>query len=157
MSARLQHHALVAAVRPLARAIEAASSSGGDLYSWDRAAILHGYTDRLQDDDSHPPHWSARSDPESYLAGFAAAEPVLPLVRRMARYRYDGDDSEIFDLLQEDALRAPDDRFDALSWDIYLLARHRDIQHDEAMRLARPTASNPLAARKALRAQLLRR
>jgi superfamily II DNA or RNA helicase len=157
MSPRMQMHALVAAVRPLAQAIAAAHSDDEELLSWERTAILFGYTDRLWDDEDRVPHWSVRSDPDSYLAGFAAAKPVLPLVRRMAMYRFDRDEAEVDQLRDEDARRSPDDRFDVLSWDIYLLARHQDIQYSQAIRLARPTEHNPLATRQALRAQLLRR
>jgi hypothetical protein len=75
----------------------------------------------------------------------------------MALYRFEGDEAEVDRLRDEDADRSPDDRLDALGWDIYLLARHQDLPHFEAMRLAKPTQRNTVATRSALRTQLLHR
>jgi hypothetical protein len=85
MSPRMQMHALVAAVRPLAEVLETTLADEDSVHYWERAAILYGYTDRLQEAKNLVRHWWARSDPQSYMAGYQAAEPVMPLVNRDAR------------------------------------------------------------------------
>lgn len=91
------------------------------------------------------------------MVGYQAADPVMPLVRRMALYRFDGDEEEVDRLRDDDAQRSADDRFDALGWDIYLLARHQDLPFFEAIQLAKPTPHTTLLTRRALRTQLLNR
>lgn len=155
MSDRMQMHVLVAALRPLARVLAEAVEYDDEVPRWRRVPAFHGYIDRLRDDPDLPAHWWARSDPESYMAGYNAAGQVIPLARRMALYRFDGDEIVVDALRAEDANRSPDDRLDALGWDIYLLARHRGIDDLQALRLGRPSEKNNLATRLALRKQLL--
>lgn len=157
MSDQMQMHALVAALRPLARVLVEALEYDDEVPRWGRDPAFQGYIDRLRDDADLPAHWWARSDPESYMAGYNAAGQVIPLVRRMALYRFDGDEVAVDAVRSEDANRSPDDRLDALGWDIYLLARHRGLDDLQALRLGRPTAQNTYATRRALRKQLLER
>ena len=157
MSPQMQMCVLVAAVRPLAQALTTSLEDEEEIHSSERAATLYGYTDRLQENQNFVRHWSARAHPQAYLAGYQAASAVVPLVRRMALYRFESDETEVDRLRDEEADRAPDDRLDALGWDIYLLARHQDFPQFEALRLAKPTSQNTAATRTALRAQLLNR
>lgn len=157
MSQRMQMHALIAAIRPLADAFAAARRDDEHFNRWNRSALLYGYTDRLWDDPDRLPHWTARSDPQAYLIGYGAAEPVLGLVRSTAMYRYERDEDEFDAVLSDDLRRPADERFDALSWDIFLLARHQDLPYNQAIDLARPIQHNTWATRDALRRQLLRR
>ena len=92
MSQRMQMHVLVAAVRPVAKVLAETLEDDDDVPQWGRAAAFHGYIDRLRDNPDLPPHWWARSDPESYMAGYNAAQQLIPLARRMTLYRFDGDE-----------------------------------------------------------------
>lgn len=157
MSQRMQMLFLVAALRPLAQLIARSRDEDGAVSSWEREGAQHGYIDRLDDDPELLAHWWAGSAPESYMAGHRAADQLMPLVRRMALYRFDGDAAAIEGILAEDRIRAPDDRLDALGWDVYLLARHRGSNDLQALRLARPTRHNTLADRIALRDHLIGR
>lgn len=80
MSTRMQMHFLLAALRPLAEATAAARDEEGDISHWEREPIQHGYIDRLDDDPQLLAHWWGGSAPESYMAGYRAADGVLTLV-----------------------------------------------------------------------------
>ena len=95
MSPRMQMHALVAAVKPLAEILARTRADIDGVYDWEVAAILYGYTDHVQKDKDVLPHWWAHSDPQSYIVGYDAAAPIMPLVRRMALYRFDGDETDV--------------------------------------------------------------
>ena len=158
LSPRMQMIVLVASLRPLDEVLTPPLHADDDEFPyWQRDATQHGYIDRLGDDGELFPHWSAGSDPEAYMTGHNAAERLLPLVRRMALYRFDGDEAEVEAIRAEDTQRSPDDRLDALGWDVYLLARHRGSDSLQALRLARAGPHNTLADRLALRAHLLDR
>jgi superfamily II DNA or RNA helicase len=157
MSRQMQLLYLVATVRPLAEVLATTRADEDSFHHWERAAILYGYTDRLQEDEDLVPHWWSRSDPQSYMAGYNAAGAVMRLVRRMALYRFDGDVAEVDRLRSDDARHSPDARLDALGWDIYLLARHQNFPHSQAIRLAQGNKLNTLKTRQAMRTQLLGR
>lgn len=122
---------------------------------FERAAVLDGFTDRLQADENVPPHWWANSDAQAYMAGYDAAAPLAALARRMTLYRFETDEEEVEEVRLEDLQRAPDDRLDALGWDSYLLARHRGYEIGEARALARPTKVNNFKTRCTARDQML--
>lgn len=59
MSQQMQLHVLVAALRPLAAALATTLADEDSIHYWERAAILYGYTDRLQEDTDLVRHWWA--------------------------------------------------------------------------------------------------
>ena len=91
------------------------------------------------------------------MAGYRTGERLLPLIRRMALYRFDGDEATVEAIRSEDRMRSPNDRLDALAFDIYLLARHRGLEDLQALQLARPGQRNTLADRLAVRDHLIER
>lgn len=155
VSERMQMHMLTAALRPLAAVLAETDDYGEEFPRWNRDPAFRGYIDHLRDEPHLPAHWWSRSDPESYMAGYNAATQAMSLVRRMALYRFDDDEVEVDDLRAEEENRSPDDRLDALGWDIYLIARHRGYDEPQALRLARGTTQNNYATRSAYRRQLL--
>jgi hypothetical protein len=75
----------------------------------------------------------------------------------MSLYRFDGDEAAVEAIRAEDRMRSPNDRLDALAFDIYLLARHRGSDDLQALQLARPGRHNTLADRIAMRHHLIER
>ena len=142
---------------PLGRVIAAARDDDGEISNWHREPIQHGYIDRLDDDPELLAHWWAGSAPESYMVGYRAGDRVLPLIRRMSLYRFDGDEATVEAIRTEDRMRSPNARLDALAFDIYLLARHRGLEDLQALQLARPGRHNTLADRIAVRDHLIER
>lgn len=68
-----------------------------------------------------PPHYDLC--PDAHALGVAAAKPLRPLVHHLRAFRFNGDEEAVADRLRQEADMPPDDRFDALAWNIYMLVR----------------------------------
>jgi superfamily II DNA or RNA helicase len=135
MSPAIRLRYMLVAVSKLATAVGAAAEASG-LGWWERrswnAAAIDGFVYELQlahaasstlDVPNEP--WGANLAPAAYLIGRRGAESLTPLARRMRIYSFPGDTEAVAGRLQDEDDMPPDERLDALGWDIYLLARAR--------------------------------
>jgi hypothetical protein len=103
--------------------------------------------------DRPPPPHNRDLCPEAHELGFRAAELLRGLVDRMRAYRFPGDVAEVERRRFEEAELEPDERFDALAWDIYMLVRANDGSPALA---AAQALDGPLRQRRAVRKDRLR-
>jgi superfamily II DNA or RNA helicase len=166
MSPTMRVRYILPAARRMAAAVEAAAEASGlgwwEQQSWNTAAI-NGFIYVLQvahagsaDLDLDPPTqpWSANVAPAANVIGQRGAEPFIGLARRMGVYSSSGDREAVEGRLADESQMAPDERLDALGWDIYLLSRARGDTSEHAFTLA---MDDTLRGRENLRRDLLAR
>ncbi len=135
MSPRLRLRYLLLALRRLAAAAAATTEASGAQWweqgSWSRAAT-DGFVYALElahtasaplEQPSEP--WTARDRPAAHLIGRREAEPITPLARRMRIYRFRGDVEAVISRRLDELDLPPNERLDALGWEIFLLAGAR--------------------------------
>ncbi|MDQ3632726.1 MAG: DEAD/DEAH box helicase family protein [Actinomycetota bacterium] len=165
MSHPIQAIYLAAALRPLARAIETARE--GPLppaYYWltRRESAIRGFLHGLR-----APNRPARSPldlptpqalyeevEDAWAHGERASLELTRLVAAMAPYRYVGDADDVARRRLIEHSLHPNERLDAIGWDIFLLARARYMPPGDAAHLA---MNGPLASRCRVRTDLLGR
>jgi superfamily II DNA or RNA helicase len=146
MSPRLRLRYLLMALRRLAAAVSTAAKASGEQWweqgSWGRAAtdgFLYGlelaHTAAFPLEQPSEP-WTAREKPAASLIGRREAETIAPLARRMRIYRFAGDAEAVQSRRLDELDLAPDERLDALGWEIFLLAGARGDTWPDALRLA---------------------
>ena len=164
MSPAMRVRYMLPALRRLASAVGAAAEASGlgwwERRSWNSAAI-DGFIYELQlahagsfaiDPPKAP--WTANIEPAAHIIGRRGAETFAPLARRMRVYSFPGDKAAVEGRLQDEAQMPPDERLDALGWDIYLLARVRGDSSEHAFALA---MQDNLKGRQKLRRDFLKR
>lgn len=164
MSPEMRFRYMLPAARRLAPAVQAAAEASGlgwwEQRPWKSAAII-GFIYELEcahagsfalDRPTEP--WTATEIPAAHEIGRRQAKPLAPLALRMRAYRFAGDEEAVQGRLAEEAQMSPDERLDALGWDIYLLARVRGDSSEHAFRLA---MKDPLSDRNDVRRDLLAR
>jgi hypothetical protein len=164
MSPAMRLRYMLIAVGKLATAVGAAAEASG-LGWWERrswnAAAISGFAYELQlahaasstlDVPNEP--WGANLAPAAYLIGRRGADSLAPLARRMRIYSFPGDTEAVAGRLQDEGDMPPDERLDALGWDIYLLARARGDTSEHAFSLA---TQDTLQLRRKIRRDLLER
>jgi superfamily II DNA or RNA helicase len=144
MSSPLRLRYMLTAVRRLASAVQAAGKASG-LGWWERrpwnAAARNGFIYKLQlaHARSFPLErpetpWTAETMPAAHQIGVREAEPITPLAQRMRIYRFPGDTEAVQGRFEDEIEMPADERLDALGWEIYLLARARGDDSDDAFR-----------------------
>jgi superfamily II DNA or RNA helicase len=164
MSPAMRVSYMLPAVTRLASAVRTAAEVSGlgwwEQKWWNRRAI-EGFIYELQlrhagssvlDLPKEP--WTANATHVAYRIGRQSAEALGPLARRMKIYSFPGDREAVEGRLQEETQMPPDERLDALGWDIYLLARARGDSSEHALSLA---IDDTLDGRKKQRRDLLKR
>jgi len=164
MSPAMRLRYMLPAARRLASAVEAAADASGvgwwEQRPWKSAAI-NGFMYELQLAhagssalDVPKEHWTAKVAPAAHLIGRREAEAFAALAGRMSVYSFSGAREAVAGRLEDETNMPPDERLDALGWEIYLLARARGDTSEHAFALA---ISDPLRVRKKLRQDLLER
>jgi hypothetical protein len=146
MSPRLQLRYLLVALRRLAAAVSAATEASGEQRwenrSWGRAAT-DGFVHALElahtaafplEQPGEP--WTARDRPVAFLIGRRQAEAIVPVARRVRIYRFTGDVEAVRSRRLDEFDVVPDERLDALGWEIFLLAAARGDTWSDALNLA---------------------
>ena len=103
--------------------------------------------------DRPPPPRHRDLCPEAHEIGVAAAESLRPGVHRLRAFRFSGDDDAVARRLRDEAALHPDQRFDELGWDIYMLVRANGGSSVLAASLA---MDGPLRDRESVRRDRLR-
>jgi hypothetical protein len=145
-SPQLRLRYMLTALRRLAAAVTAAAEASGARWweqsSWSRAAI-DGFMYELHLAHAGPSPlghpkipWTARDKPAAHLIGRREAEAIAPLARRMRIYRFPGDTDAVEGRLADERQMPPDERLDALGWEIFLLASARGDTSADALGLA---------------------
>lgn len=146
MSPQMRFRYLLPAVRRLAVAVRAAADASGlgpwEQRPWKSAAMIgfiyeleHAHAGSFTLDRPTEP-LTATEIPVAHHLGRRQAESFAPLARRMRAYRFSRDEEAVQGRLADEALMSPDERLDALGWDIYLLARVRGDSSEHAFKLA---------------------
>jgi hypothetical protein len=146
MSPRLKLRYLLLALRRLAAAVSRGAESSGDQW-WEQGSSGRAATDgfvyalELAHTESSPLErprepWTARDRPTAHLLGRREAEAMVPLARRMRIYRFAGDAEAAHWRRLDELDLAPNERLDALGWEIFLLACARGDIREDALRLA---------------------
>lgn len=146
MSPTMRVRYMLPALRRLASAVGAAADASG-LGWWERrpwnSTAIDGFIYELQlahagPSAIDPPKapWNANIEPAAHIIGRRGAETFAPLARRMQIYSFPAAKEEVEGRLQDEAQMPPDERLDALGWDIYLLARFRGDSSEHAFGLA---------------------
>lgn len=146
MSPRLRLRYLLLALRLLAAAVSAAAEASGEQWweqgSWSRAAtdgfvyaleLAHTASSPLEQ-PCEP--WTGRDKPAAHVIGRREAEAIAALARRMRIYRFAGDVEAVQSRRLDELDLVPDQRLDALGWEIFLLASARGDTREDALRLA---------------------
>jgi superfamily II DNA or RNA helicase len=164
MSVDQQLDALTSALQALAAVLDPATGDiGPDDWAWEsrRLAIVDGFAHTLARAEYRfridaPPDWPwrKRTHPDAYTAGSEAATLLEPTVHYLAAFRFAGDRDAVASRRDDEETMKPDERFDELGWDIYMLARRRGATWSDATRLA---MDGNLRQRQGVRADLLAR
>lgn len=147
MSRRRKQRYVLPTLRRLAAAVSQAAESTGDQW-WEQGSSSRAATDgfvyalELAHTETSPLEqprepWTARDRPTAHLIGRREAEAILPLARRMRIYRFAGDVEAAHSRRLDELDLSPDDRLDALAWEIFLLAGARGDTREDSLRLAK--------------------
>jgi superfamily II DNA or RNA helicase len=164
MSPAMRVRYMLPAARRMATAVEAAAEASGlgwwEQQSWKTAAI-NGFIYALQLAHAGPVAldpptqlWTANVTPAAHVIGRRGAEPFAGLASRMSIYSFAGDREAVEGRLADESQMAPNERLDALGWDIYLLSRARGDTSEHAFTFA---MKGTLHVREDLRRDLLAR
>lgn len=149
---------LRAALARMSDALEAASGMlDEDSWSWElpRLAAADGFAHALAlagadpNDEPPPTPWRSYTEPEAYAIGVKAAPSLARMAQTAGLFSFFGDEAAVARRRQEELGLAPDDRFDALGWEIFLLA-HKRLPYAEAADLASMSV-HPLSKRQRIR------
>jgi superfamily II DNA or RNA helicase len=147
MSAEARLRYMLPAALRLAQAVRDAGQASG-LDSWEqqpwRDGALDGFVWELaaaQADASAlelpSAPFSVKVTPDAVAIGFLSAAKLAPLAARMSIYRFPGDVEAVEGRHEEELQMTPSERLDPLGWEIYMLARHRGENNEDALRDAR--------------------